>query len=1521
MSTVYGDTLRVNVVVDAAKMSKSIEESVNKIGREIMSSPALEQAMKKQMAAPLADFKQQLKDVNAELAKLTSKTAGAISQSQMDSYISDLQDVQKQYTELADKVKVFSDASLQAFGSGFDKSSVAGFMATVKDLVTFLSPLKSSFSDISQLFRQTFDPSTTTTISAVDTAIEKLGKRVEYLDTQLQALKINDESIADKLTQAFGVGDINDVKVDDFLKGLRQVKAEFDDALKLWNTGADRSENMQRHLTALANTFIQLNKAADDSSSKKIANYLASDAVGKSFDNAVRVVNNYETTLKNQKKNAETQIEELRKSVIEADKMLLDFKDGSIKIPVELNASTKDIVSAAQRMVYDVNTELKRVPVLLSVEPKIDLDKAKDNIKEASDSLLGNISKKGNVTGPVLQRAANQVMKDMANQAYIQNIQGVGEAQTILGIKDAVKELVGSVNSVREGHIVKLSEALPGIVTSMTDLVPLLAQAKENIGTGLIDFENIAKATENIKKLIEQFQKLNEVTDPAKNASGQALAKKNMWDIANKLSPDMKSYIKDTDRRDFLKKRFTEEYQTYLNYGGIDKITEILGDQTVNGVTFKGFAMPIKKSLQGFFDKIPKVDNQTEFIQSMVENINKLQEVLAQINVKDTGLPELVTGIQSFGNAENLQSVSTNITTITTALQELLTQLKAVVEEGHVFHDSFGKDLTTDVSGIKNVSEILDAASKMATEEKKAKARNNSFKDPNEVSNRIEKAYRAFRNTELQIQNVTQKKFEQMQKGDTGDSLKTYENTLQELNEVYMRRAKAYGIAVSKYVASMQENENFDVSNFNANIKAMREVVDAETKNKSLLSKATHEDRMHDINANIITKDNKAQQKADAEQEKAAAKKAAEAEKALEAERKAREKEQVASRKAEDQRYAAEAKANAELLEEKRRTAEEEAKLYQQETDALQKHLADMDKQRDQEIQQEIKDADKSKAAREAQLKGSQDIWDKQLQDAKTAAKAVADAQKDLKAVQTNLILGAINKDNISGSGVDFGSYSSVTERQSQLNTQIDALLDIEEKLKTAPEEVQAKYRAYLSELVDSLTLADADFAQKIRDKRSKILEGVRSDYVDKLLDFEKTFQDKLKGVSDGSGAPINVNELINLNDDEIRSRFNNLSETGIQSLIRLRDTAKQAFNDIETELATVDLKNLTPEKAQARTERYARVMRDLNDAISENAKVVHAQTFAENAVRGVEYENIKTIDDFHIAVDKYTHSIKDATDISGKFSSNGTQWTGTFKDANGVVQQLTLSFNQLNGSMERTQFAKNGSDLGWLTDGIGGLKSGIKDVAKMGAMFLTFGNAAHGAMMMVRSSMQAGRQAVLDYDKALTNIKYTMNMTQQQFDDLGQSTVQMARDLKTSISDAMTISQIYANMQTTSEEILKTGRPTAILSNLSGAGTEAAANYIQSVQQQFDMTEEMAGHIVDVYDKVSASIKMDYAKGISNIASGVQAAGQVAHDAGLSFEELAAIIGKVTERTREDGSAIGNALKTNNCLYVQKCA
>lgn len=173
------------------------------------------------------------------------------------------------------------------------------------------------------------------------------------------------------------------------------------------------------------------------------------------------------------------------------------------------------------------------------------------------------------------------------------------------------------------------------------------------------------------------------------------------------------------------------------------------------------------------------------------------------------------------------------------------------------------------------------------------------------------------------------------------------------------------------------------------------------------------------------------------------------------------------------------------------------------------------------------------------------------------------------------------------------------------------------------------------------------------------------------------------------------------------------------------------------------------------------------------------------------------------------------------------------------------------------------------------------------------------------------GANTLKEFDDGLTKISYTMDMTKSQLDNLGKSVLDMASDMKSSIDDAMQVAQIYANMQTSAEEIQRLSEPTLILSNLSGFDSSTIADDIQAVTQQFDILAEDSMHIADVYDYISRNIAVDYSKGLNAMAEGLQVAGSTAKQAGLSYEQTASIIAKAVEKTRLEGSQVGNGLKT----------
>ena len=299
-------------------------------------------------------------------------------------------------------------------------------------------------------------------------------------------------------------------------------------------------------------------------------------------------------------------------------------------------------------------------------------------------------------------------------------------------------------------------------------------------------------------------------------------------------------------------------------------------------------------------------------------------------------------------------------------------------------------------------------------------------------------------------------------------------------------------------------------------------------------------------------------------------------------------------------------------------------------------------------------------------------------------------------------------------------------------------------------------------------------------------------------------------------------------------------------------------------------------------------------------------------------------------AVQKYTQNIKELLDTlekrgnETKLLSNIKNASKTLQENSGMSKDLARSYKELIDVMEAmaSQGGYTNKEVADMTHQLLKLDTALAQSGKAGKSFVstifndirTSSARVIAQYLSIQDFIRYGRNAinvVSDLDKALTTMSYTMNISDTQVKQFGKDIVAMAKDLSISVDNVSQIYQIYANMQTSAEEIMETAKPTAILANLSGVDASTAADQIQGVINQFDLLAEDSMHIVDVYDKISSNIAVDYSKGIAGMSDAVKNVGNVAKDAGLSFEQLSAIIGKVMERTRQDGSTIGNALRT----------
>lgn len=407
--------------------------------------------------------------------------------------------------------------------------------------------------------------------------------------------------------------------------------------------------------------------------------------------------------------------------------------------------------------------------------------------------------------------------------------------------------------------------------------------------------------------------------------------------------------------------------------------------------------------------------------------------------------------------------------------------------------------------------------------------------------------------------------------------------------------------------------------------------------------------------------------------------------------------------------------------------------------------------------------------------------------------------------------------------------------------------------------------------------------------------------FKNRMQDFYQTF-DSLKGSSFIQFA------------NEFGTAFDNLTKAENSSgkvsayTDKLNDFV-ESYNDIVTKFHN---KEIDTSQAQDEISELAAKMQDFQKVAKNYDKTNSKGTYLEGT-KGL----VQDTKDVETMLTEYANSIGLTSKISSSINETTGQVKMQFADISGNVVTLTGNLEKAGNAMRIISSTASKASTGMSSFGTsikgmvsGNFKGAIADIASYVSYFQV-------TMKAIQQAKQ-GFNDFLNFQKDLTNISYTMNLSPDQLQNLGTSAIDMAKDLSMSLDNTMDIYKIYANMNTTASEIQQTAKPTAILSNLSGVDASTAADQVQGILQQFHMLEDgsttaadASMHIVDVLDKVSGSVGIDYAKGIKIISDAVQASGQVAYDAGMSYEQLAAITAKVSERTREDGSSIGNALKT----------
>ena len=277
------------------------------------------------------------------------------------------------------------------------------------------------------------------------------------------------------------------------------------------------------------------------------------------------------------------------------------------------------------------------------------------------------------------------------------------------------------------------------------------------------------------------------------------------------------------------------------------------------------------------------------------------------------------------------------------------------------------------------------------------------------------------------------------------------------------------------------------------------------------------------------------------------------------------------------------------------------------------------------------------------------------------------------------------------------------------------------------------------------------------------------------------------------------------------------------------------------------------------------------------------------NALTSKKYKlQFDTLNASSITKDLESEMAKAGKSAGSSFSKNLSQ---SLSGAN-----VSKQFSSINSSIAQTN--KNLNNVN-----VHGLDNVIGSVTKYFSAYRLIANGLQ--------ELKNGFQLVTAVDDAMTNISYTMDVSTSQLQKFSAQAIQMAQDLHTSAKTVLEASTLYANANESIESILTKTRTATMLSNVTGMGGEKSAKTLQSIMNQFDLTQDDLLSISDTLQSVSQSMAYDFSAGIDQIASGISTSGSVAKDAGLSLQQYSSMLGTIIEQTGLGGSQVGNALKT----------
>lgn len=380
----------------------------------------------------------------------------------------------------------------------------------------------------------------------------------------------------------------------------------------------------------------------------------------------------------------------------------------------------------------------------------------------------------------------------------------------------------------------------------------------------------------------------------------------------------------------------------------------------------------------------------------------------------------------------------------------------------------------------------------------------------------------------------------------------------------------------------------------------------------------------------------------------------------------------------------------------------------------------------------------------------------------------------------------------------------------------------------------EGKYREALTATTEAKTRADAKLQ-----KEQKKLE-IKRDNSSSAADIAKALTEEQKQVGD----KYKKNILGRYSEDEITGLA---SATGkIEAYASAVEEAKKKYQEL---IEYTDSHDMSSKDNQTAADKLA-------NNLDKTLKDLGSEKFDSFNTKGSFFKSFSgNLADVRQEVNKLLSGYEEIDQATIKWSTNQKSLTYVMQDTDGIMKKFRLNLEKTtDGFNARTIELGKQTGFDKLGDMISnGFSAGANGITKVVDMY--------ASVQDMINYVKQGIDVFKEYDAALTDISYTTEGTKEQISAMGKSYVQLAKDMSTSVEDSMKVASIYANLKTSSEEVMQSVKPTLLLANATGVDASSASDQIQGILEQFDIGTDQAEHVVDVLENVSSNLKEDFGK------------------------------------------------------------